>query len=94
MTEIFSLDRSVAKTTHKQGHLLNPVFNRQNDNLLRSTKLDHGLTSDHITVHCELNTPKPIIRSELVTFQSISKINTAAFKQDIMDSITSHTKKG
>ena len=94
MTEIFSLDRSVAKTTHKQGHLLNRVFNRQNDNLLRSIKLDHGLTSDHITVHCELNTPKPIIRSELVTFQSISKINTAAFKQDFMDSITSHTKKG
>ena len=85
--EIFSLNQSVSKPTHKQGHLLNLLFHRHDENLLRSTKLDHGLTSDHIAFRCELSIAKTVVSFELVSFQSNSKNNTASFKQGIADSI-------
>ena len=88
--KIFSLNQSVTKPTHKQGHLLDLLFHRHNENLLRSTKVDHGLTSDNIAVRCELIIAKAVIRSELVSFQSISKNNTVSFKLGIADSITPH----
>ena len=58
ISEIFSLSQSVTEPSHKHGHLLDLVFHRHNECLLRSTCLDHGLTSDHMAVLCQLDIPK------------------------------------
>ena len=47
----FNLIKSASKHTH-QGQLLDLVFTKQNDSILVSTKLHHGLTYDH--------TPAPV----------------------------------
>ena len=88
ITEIFSLSQSVTEPTHKHGHLLDLVFHRHTECLLRSTCLDHGLTSDHIAVLCPLDIPKPAVQPVTTKFRSISKIDKNSFKQDLAQSIT------
>ena len=44
---MFNLTQSVSEPTHNQGHLLDLVFSNQSDNILVSTKLHNGLTSDY-----------------------------------------------
>ena len=45
--DMFNLTQSISEPTHNQGRLLDLVFSKQSDNILTSTKLHHGLTSDH-----------------------------------------------
>ena len=86
--EILSLTQSVTELTHKHGHLLDLVFHRHSEFLLRSTCLDHGLISDHIAVLCQLDNPKPAVQPVITQFRSISKIYKNSFKQDLAQSIT------
>ena len=86
--EIFSLSQSVTEPTHKHSHLLDLVFLRHNRSRLRSSCLDHGLTSDHIAVLCQLDIPKPAVQPVTTQFRSISKIDKTSFKQDLAQSIT------
>ena len=75
---------SVCQSTHKHGHLLDLVFHRHKECLLRSTCLDHGLTSDHIAVLCQTDIPKPAVQPVTTQFRSIRN----SFKQDLAQSIT------
>ena len=52
---IFNLTQSVTEPTHNQGQLLDLVLSKQSDNVLLSTKLHHGLTSDHTAILCKLD---------------------------------------
>ena len=58
-TDMFNLPQSVSEPTHNQGHLLDLVFSKQIDNILTSTKLHHGLTSDHTAILCKLDVSVP-----------------------------------
>ena len=53
--DMFNLTQSVSEPTHNQGHLLDIVFSKQSDNIFTSTKLHHGLTSDHTAILCKLD---------------------------------------
>ena len=52
--DIFNLTQSVTEPTHNQGHLLDLVLSKQSDNILLSTKLHRGLTSDHTLSYASL----------------------------------------
>ena len=62
--DMFNLTHSVSEPTHKQGHLLDLVFSKQGDNSLISTKLHHGLTSDHTAILCKLDVSVPVQSSK------------------------------
>ena len=83
-----SLSQSVTEPSHKHGHLLDLVFHRHNECLLRSTCLDYGLKSDHIAVLYRLDITKPAVQPVTTQFRSISKIYKNSFKQDLAQSIT------
>ena len=59
--DMFNLTQSVSEPAHNQGHLLDLVFSKKSDNILISTKLHHGLTSDHLrkSAPSELFFPPP-----------------------------------
>ena len=69
MLDIFSLTQSITEPTDNQGHLLDLVLSRHYDNILLSTKLHHGLSSDHTAILCKLDvsvpSPKPKISTPL-----------------------------
>ena len=50
----FNLTQSVTEPAHTQGHLLDLVLSKQSGNILLSTKLHHGLTSDHTAILSKL----------------------------------------
>ena len=62
--DMFNLTQSVSEPTHNQGHLLDLVFSKQSDNILISTKLHHGLTSDHTAILCKLDVSVPVQKPE------------------------------
>ena len=80
---MFNLIQSVSEPTHNQGHLLDLVFSKQSDNILISTKLYHGLTSDHTAILCKLAVSVPIQKPETFSYRCLRKTDTGAFKQDL-----------
>ena len=66
--DMLNLTQSVSEPTHNQGHLLDLVFSKQNDNILISTKLHHGLTSDHTAILCKLDVSVPVQKPEAFSY--------------------------
>ncbi|WP_419615719.1 reverse transcriptase family protein [Thiolapillus sp.] len=86
--DIFNLTQSVTEPTHNQGHLLDLVLSKQSDNILLSTKLHHGLTSDHTAILCKLDVSVPLQEPETFQYRCLKKIDTNTFKQDLSDVIS------
>ena len=57
---MFNLIQSVSEPTYNQGHLLDLAFSKQSGNILISTKLHHGLTSDSTAILCKLYVSVPV----------------------------------
>ena len=86
--DMFNLTQSVSEPTHNQGHLLDLVFSKQSDNILTSTKLHHGLTSDHTAILCKLDVSVPVQKPKMFLYQCLKKIDTSAFKQDLSHAVS------
>ena len=85
--DMFNLTQSVSKPTRNQGHLLDLVFSKQSGNILISTKLHHGLTSDHTAILCKLDVSVPVHKPETFSYRCL-KIDTGAFKQDLSHAVS------
>ena len=85
---MFNLTHSVSEPTHNQGHLLDLVFSKQSDYLLISTKLHHGLTSDHTAILCKLDVFVPVQKPETFSYRCLKKIDTGAFKQYLAHAVS------
>ena len=86
--DMFNLPQSVSEPTHNQGHLLDLVFSKQSDNILTSTKLHHGLTSDHTAFLCKLDVSVPVQKPKTFLYRCLKKIDTGAFKQDLSHAVS------
>ena len=73
MIDMFNLTQSVSEPTHNQGHLLDLVFSKQSDNILISTKLHHGLMSDHTAILCKLDVSVPVQKPEAFSYRCLEK---------------------
>ena len=83
---MFNLIQFVSEPTHNRGHLLDLVFSKQSDNILTSTKLHHGLTSDHTAILCKLDLP--VQKHKTFSYRCLKKIDTGAFKQDLSHAVS------
>ena len=84
------LTQSVSEHTTK-AICLTFVFSTQSDNNLVSTKLLHGLTSDHTAILCKLDLSVPVQKPETFSYQCLKKIDTAIFKQDISHAVSQNS---
>ena len=78
--DMFNLTQSVSEPTHNQGHLLDLVFSMQSDNILISTKLYHGLTSDHTAILCKLDVSVPVQNLNLFRTDTSKRLTPAPQK--------------
>ena len=85
---MLNLTQSVSEPTHNQGHLLDLVFSKQSGNILISTKLHHGLTSDHTAILCKLDVSVPVHKPETFSYRCLRKIYTGAFKGDLCHAVS------
>ena len=63
-------------------------FCLQSDKILTSTKLHHGLTSDHAAILCKLDVSVPVQKPETFSYRCLKKIDTGAFKQDLSHAVS------
>ena len=64
------------------------MFSKQSDNILTSTKLHHGLTSDHTAILCKLDVSVPVQKPKTFLYRCLKKIDTGAFKQDLSHAVS------
>ena len=83
-----SLVHTVSEPTHGRGYTLDPVFHRDSDNFIHSTRTCHDLTSDPTVVLCPPAVPKPTETVKDESIRCISKINMDNFSVDIANGIT------
>ena len=83
----FNLIKSASKHTH-QGQLLDLVFSKQSYSILISTKLHHGLASDHTSILCKLDVSVPVQKPDTCSYRCLRKIDTGAFKQDLSHAVS------
>ena len=81
--ETFGLIQHVAFPTHISGHTLDLVTSRSiNDVII--TELESTLAlSDHTTIECKLDLPKPNFTVKEFRFRQLKRIDIPLFKQDI-----------
>ena len=75
--DMFNQTQSVSEPTHNQGHLLDLVFSKQSNNILISTKLFHGLTSDHTAILCKLAVSVPEQKPETFRTDASERLTPA-----------------
>ena len=85
--DMFKLTQSISEPTHNQGHLLDLVFSKQSDNILTSTKLHHGLTSDHTAILSKLDVSVPVQKPETFSYRC-SKISLTLSHKSVLSVTT------
>ena len=77
------MEQSVHVPTHKQGHILDWIVYRPDDNILLSSTVTNKLTSDHLAILCnlDLTVPEPITEQRLR--RNINSIDKQQFSLDI-----------
>ena len=72
----------VQRPTHQDGHVLDLVFSRQEDNLVLGVSVEHQL-SDHNAVHFEMNAAKPNPQRKKVSYRKLKDIDHTRFHDDL-----------
>ena len=75
----------VTEPTHQDGHILDLVVIRQDDDLVKSV-IVHSAISDHYAVHVDLNTTKPRLSKKTITYRKYKDINHDVLQQDLLKS--------
>ena len=86
--QTFNLEQAVSPPTHQRGHILDWILYREEERLLLSCIVKHGVSSDHLPVHCYLDVSRPKQQSVFQTTRNIRAINRQAFKADVSTLVT------
>ena len=70
--------------THTEGHTLDLILSRMTDNLISSCNVG-GIFSDHLAIAVLVRAHRPVRSRKSITFRSIKKIDTAAFRSDLLE---------
>ena len=77
------MEQSVHVPTHKQGHILDWIVYRPDDNILLSSTVTNKLTSDHLAILCNLDLTVPEPTTEQRLRRNINSIDKQQFSLDI-----------
>ena len=77
------LRQYVTKATHKQGHILDVVIAREDDNLITSLSIDPDLLSDHAAISCKINCDKPPPQQKVRQYRKFARIDQLSLAQDL-----------
>ena len=83
--ETFNLVQHVTTATHTEGHILDLIVTRQEEDLVASCGVGDFI-SDHRAILVQLNCGKPHPIRKIVSFRKIKSLNSALLEHDIMTS--------
>ena len=86
----FDLEQCVRDPTHKSGHVIDWVLQRQSDPLLHSVSVESVLISDHMSIVCTMNVSRPKCPPTVMFRHKLQAIDTDAFHADLSRILTDH----
>ena len=86
----FDLEQCVRDPTHKSGHVIDWVLQRQSDPLLHSVSVQSVLTSKHASIVCIMKVSKLKCPPIVMFRRKLMAIGTDAFHTDLSQILTDH----
>ncbi len=80
------LKQHIHEPTHREGHTLDLIITREDENVLYSAPIVDFMISDHLSVLAKLHVPKPPLAVKQVTFRKLKTIDVDAFSRDLANS--------
>ena len=84
--ESCNLKQLVTGATHSNGHTLDLVISKKDDQLITGIKIIDPVISDHCAVHCNLRVLKPHFMKKKVYYRKLCSLDTESFCEDISTS--------
>ena len=83
--ESFDLKQRVCAGTHRNGHTLDLLINKSDDNMLNNIKVYDPNISDHSAVMCDVSIRKPQFRKEVIFYRKLRSLDMESFLSDVAD---------
>ena len=90
--QTFKLEQAVSQPNHRRGHILDWVLYREEERLLLSCLVKHGVSSDYLPVLCYFDVSRPKQQSVFHPTKNVRAIDRQAFKADVSTLITTLDK--
>ena len=75
LLDVFNLNQHTIGSTHKEGHTLDLVITRSDDDIVSNLSIDSPFAlSDHAAVHFHLMLKKPVFDKKLITFRKLRSL--------------------
>ena len=81
----YNLLQHVNESTHRDGHIIDFVISREEDDLVRKCTVSDQI-SDHNAVHAVINCIRPHPPRKQIVYRDLKNINTTEFVKDIQES--------
>ena len=85
LLQSFNLVQHVNSETHPNGHTLDLVITRCDENFLSKLETFNPLLSDHLLVHCHLNFAKQVTKSKLRAFRKMRSLQYNSTLNTLID---------
>ena len=82
--ESFDLKR-VCAGTHRNGHTLDLLIDKSDNNMLNNIKVYDPNISDHSAVMCDVFIRKPQFRKEVIFYRKLRSLDMESFLSDVAD---------
>ena len=86
----FDFEQCVRDPTAKSGPVIDWVLQRQSDPLLHSVSVESVLTSDHVSIVCTMNVPRPKCPPTVMFSRKLRAMDADAFHADLSTILTDH----
>ena len=87
LLESTGLKQHVEVPTHRSGHTLDLIIDRQDDNVLSAFTVRSDLASDHYAILCSVAFSRPKPGKAHFTFRKFRDIEMDSWKKDILNSV-------
>lgn len=86
MLHSFDYVQHVNESTHKNGHILDLLITRSEDNLIHKTMVSPPIISDHGAIHCKIMIAKLPFPKKEIKYRNLKRINMTELRNDLHNS--------
>ena len=86
LLDLFNLRQHIDVPTHKEGHTLDLIITRSDEEHATDFFVYDPVISDHFAIHCRLNLDMPHAPKQVITYRKPQSVNVDDFCRDIINS--------
>ena len=86
LLDAFNLCQNISQPTHTNGHILDLIITRADENIASNFTVFDPVLSDHFVVGCTLSLRKRPFEKKEICYRKLKSVNIEDFRQDIANS--------